>query len=104
VKTTSPTEHFKSSLTSPCPVTTVPGTEAISPQFKGYIMLSTTLILFSVSMYCMVISKLFPPTGFALLDAVADDEYYCVLIPLTLPVTILAAYWNWASMKTFRHN
>lgn len=39
-----------------------------------------------------------------LLDALERDVYYCYLLPLTIPVTILAFYANWVSLKFFRHN
>lgn len=42
--------------------------------------------------------------GGGFLDAVERDVYYCYLIPLTIPVTILAFYANWVSLKFFRHN
>lgn len=58
----------------------------------------------SICLYSIVLSKLLPRTGDALLDAIADDYYYCVLVPLTIPVTLIAVYWNWVSMKFFRHN
>ncbi|CAH0492780.1 unnamed protein product [Peronospora farinosa] len=39
-----------------------------------------------------------------LLLALERDVYYCYLVPLTIPVTILACYANWVSLKFFRHN
>lgn len=39
-----------------------------------------------------------------LLDALERDQYYCYLLPLTIPVTVLAFYANWVSLKFFRHN
>ncbi|KAF1779700.1 Phosphatidylinositol N-acetylglucosaminyltransferase subunit Y [Phytophthora cactorum] len=42
--------------------------------------------------------------GFGLLLALESDVYYCFLVPLTIPVTILACYANWVSLKFFRHN
>ena len=38
-----------------------------------------------------------------LLDRIADDVYYCFLVPLLLPITILAFYANWVSLKFVRH-
>lgn len=40
----------------------------------------------------------------SVLLAVERDVYYCYLVPLTIPVTILACYANWVSLKFFRHN
>jgi len=33
-----------------------------------------------------------------------DDTYYCVLVPLTLPVAVFFILLNWMGMKFFRHN
>ena len=42
--------------------------------------------------------------GSSLLFALESDVYYCYLVPLTIPVAILACYANWVSLKFFRHN
>lgn len=51
-----------------------------------------------------MVSKLLPPTGVWMLDAMRDDWYYCYLVPMVGPVTFLTIYVNWMSMKFFRHN
>jgi protein-S-isoprenylcysteine O-methyltransferase Ste14 len=33
-----------------------------------------------------------------------EEGYYCLLIPLFVPVSVLAAYGNWLAVKFFRHN
>ena len=38
------------------------------------------------------------------LDWIAEDQYYCYLVPATLPGALYIVVWNWASMKFFRHN
>lgn len=40
----------------------------------------------------------------SILRAIEDDVYYCYLLPLTIPVSFLAFYANWVSLKFFRHN
>jgi len=70
----------------------------------GFALVITTAAVSFLLLYTIVLSKLLPHTGDALLDAIADDTYYCVLLPLTIPVTLIAVYWNWVSMKFFRHN
>ena len=53
----------------------------------------------------MIISKIFMPyTGNAILDWVKDDEHYIFLVPSMVVTVIIFAYWNWVSMKFFRHN
>jgi phosphatidylinositol glycan anchor class Y biosynthesis protein len=49
-------------------------------------------------------SKFLPPTGHPLIDFLANDWYYALLIPMTVPVTLVAVYLNWLAMKFFRHN
>ncbi|CAJ0826873.1 2420_t:CDS:2 [Entrophospora sp. SA101] len=61
----------------------------------GWILLILTFVIFVFSMYAIVFSKLIPETGNKTLDLIKKDEYYCLLIPLTLPVTIYAIFWNW---------
>ncbi|XAR73537.1 Phosphatidylinositol N-acetylglucosaminyltransferase [Bertholletia excelsa] len=29
--------------------------------------------------------------------------YYCYLVPLTLPILVVAVYFHWLSMKLFKH-
>lgn len=54
--------------------------------------------------YASVVSKLLPATGHPVLDAVRNDTYYCVLIPLLGIPLFLFSYLNWLSFKLFRHN
>ncbi|GMN26210.1 hypothetical protein TIFTF001_001228 [Ficus carica] len=30
-------------------------------------------------------------------------RYYCFLVPVTLPVLVVAVYFHWLSMKLFKH-
>ena len=74
-------------------------------ELMGYCFIFLGAMVFITSTYSMVISKLFMPyTGNKLLDSIKDDEYYIFLIPSMLVTIILFAYWNWVSMKFFRHN
>ena len=82
----------------------VPWQDEEETRLAGYALLIVTAFFTSMCIYGIVISKLLPNTGDALLDAVADDYHYCVLVPLTVPVALIAVYWNWVSMKFFRHN
>jgi len=44
------------------------------------------------------------PLDHPLLRSIQEDRYYCLLVPMTLPVTIIAVTLNWISMKLFKHN
>ena len=58
----------------------------------------------SPSSYWLLLSKLLPPTGHWLLDALRDDRYYGVLVPLCMPITLVASYLGWFARKIFNHN
>ena len=59
---------------------------------------------FVFEIYALIVSKLFMPyTGHVVIDWIKDDEYYCVLIPILIPVTVVFMYLNWLSMKFFKH-
>ncbi|KAI0500892.1 hypothetical protein KFK09_019110 [Dendrobium nobile] len=60
-------------------------------------------ILFSVFTFAAILSKLLPPFDNKLLSAMQKDRYYCLLVPLTLPVVIVAVYFHWLGMKLFKH-
>ncbi|CAG8584644.1 13737_t:CDS:2 [Funneliformis mosseae] len=70
----------------------------------GWVLLLAAYFIFVFSMYAIVVSKFVPETGNKTLDWIKRDEYYCLLVPLTLPVTIYAIFFNWLGMKFFRHN
>ncbi|CAG8595818.1 1299_t:CDS:2 [Ambispora gerdemannii] len=70
----------------------------------GWMLLFATFMMFVSSMYAIVFSKFVPETGNRTLDWIKRDEYYCLLLPITLSVTVYAVFWNWMGMKFFRHN
>ena len=74
-------------------------------ELMGYCLIFFGCVVFITSTYCMIIAKFFMPyTGNKVLDAIKDDEHYIFLIPSMLVTVMLFAYWNWVSMKFFRHN
>ena len=74
----------------------------------------------------MVISPMLAPSDNALLNWIANDRsyvhpehlmsfasftlmlgcvrYYCCLLPLLIPVTLVSIYLNWLGFKLYRHN
>ncbi|KAI9146147.1 phosphatidylinositol N-acetylglucosaminyltransferase subunit Y-domain-containing protein [Paraphysoderma sedebokerense] len=70
----------------------------------GWLLLITSAFTFVGGLYSTVISKWMPYTGIEILDLIKRDEYYCYLVPLTLPVTIAFIHLNWLGMKLFRHS
>ncbi|ORZ23799.1 phosphatidylinositol N-acetylglucosaminyltransferase subunit Y-domain-containing protein [Lobosporangium transversale] len=70
----------------------------------GYLLFFSTMIGFTTSMYALVASNYMPMTGNKTLDWIKQDSHYCMLLPVTIPVTVLAVLFNWLGMKLFRHN
>ncbi|KAI8647915.1 phosphatidylinositol N-acetylglucosaminyltransferase subunit Y-domain-containing protein [Parasitella parasitica] len=70
----------------------------------GYALLIVTLFVFTMSGYSIIASKYMPDTDNKILDWIKQDNYYCLLIPITAIVWIYWVLWNWMGMKFFRHN
>ncbi|ORE11799.1 hypothetical protein BCV72DRAFT_197216 [Rhizopus microsporus var. microsporus] len=70
----------------------------------GYALLFTTFITFFISVYSIIASKYMPYTGNRILDWIKQDNYYCLLVPITAIAWIYWILWNWMGMKFFRHN
>ena len=74
-------------------------------ELLGHILIILGAVVFVLSTYAMIISKIFMPyTGNKILDWIKDDEYYIFLVPSLAVTLVIFAYWNWVSMKFFRHN
>lgn len=58
--------------------------------------------------YTVLLAKLLPTpsTSIAtpLLDWVREDRYYCLLLPWTLPPTVVLIYLNWLGLEFYRTN
>ena len=76
---------------------------SLSSRASGAILVVVGVLGFSFFIYATVVVKALPRTGNAFLDLVAEDSYYCLLVPLTPFVAVVAAYLNWVSLKFFRH-
>ncbi|KAJ2870693.1 hypothetical protein GGH93_005378 [Coemansia aciculifera] len=82
----------------------LPANEPDDTPLYGYALLVLTSVLFMSSMYSLVVSKYMPDTGIVFLDAVKEDRYYCLLMPITGLSFTFAVFWNWLGMKLFRHS
>ncbi|KAG9292946.1 hypothetical protein G9A89_016308 [Geosiphon pyriformis] len=72
--------------------------EPDSTSLWGWALLFASFIMFVTSMYAIVVSKFIPETGNRTLDWIKRDEYYCLLVPITLSVT------NHSSTSNFSKN
>uniref|UniRef100_A0ACD5XFV7 Uncharacterized protein n=1 Tax=Avena sativa TaxID=4498 RepID=A0ACD5XFV7_AVESA len=72
-------------------------------QLMGSAFVALGTVLFVCFFYAAIVSKLLPPYEKRLLSVIQNDRYYCLLVPLTLPVIIMGVYLHWLSMKMFKH-
>ncbi|KAL6185652.1 hypothetical protein ACLB2K_041782 [Fragaria x ananassa] len=90
----------------------------------GWLFIGSGSVFFIGFLYATVVSKLLPPSDNPIISAIQNDRfwflsstvetyemptqfaynrYYCFLVPLTLPVLVVAVYFHWLSMKMFKH-
>ncbi|GAB4846829.1 hypothetical protein Ancab_025836 [Ancistrocladus abbreviatus] len=74
-----------------------------SAEFWGCFFAIFGSVSFAAFLYAAIISKLLPPLENPVLSAVQLNNCYCFLVPLTLPILIVAVYFHWLSMKLFKH-
>jgi len=73
-------------------------------QTIGYCLIGFSALLFIGVFYAMLIAPLIGSTGHIILDFIQSDSFYCCLLPLMIPVSMMFTYVNWVSMKFFRHS
>ncbi|KAL7174250.1 hypothetical protein ACSBR2_033496 [Camellia fascicularis] len=71
--------------------------------FWGWFLLIFGSVFFVGFFYAAIILKFLPPFDNALISVIQTDRYYCFLVPLTLPILLVAVYFHWLSMKFFKH-
>ncbi|VFQ67412.1 unnamed protein product [Cuscuta campestris] len=72
-------------------------------QLQGWMLLILGSVSFILFAFAVGLSKLLPASGNPIIAAIQNDRYYCFLVPLTLPVLVVAVYFHWLSMKLFKH-
>jgi hypothetical protein len=60
-------------------------TEIEHSMWEGYALIAAAFGVFVFTFYTVLVSKLLPSTGNALLDAIQADVFYCLLLPATIP-------------------
>jgi len=81
-----------------------PGENSHLYELLGFFLIGFAVLLFTIMTYAVVLSPLLEKTGHSLLDFVREDYYYALLLPLMFPVTYVVGYFNWVSIKFFRHS
>eukprot|EP00242_Pyramimonas_sp_CCMP2087_P009778 CAMPEP_0198221664 /NCGR_PEP_ID=MMETSP1445-20131203/84654_1 /TAXON_ID=36898 /ORGANISM="Pyramimonas sp., Strain CCMP2087" /LENGTH=104 /DNA_ID=CAMNT_0043899887 /DNA_START=173 /DNA_END=487 /DNA_ORIENTATION=+ len=72
-------------------------------QLWGSVLLLLAIVGIVLGTYALVVSKISHPTEVWVLDELQKDMFYCLLVPMTIPVTLIAVYANWVSLKFFKH-
>ncbi|KAJ3691746.1 hypothetical protein LUZ61_020910 [Rhynchospora tenuis] len=65
--------------------------------------IASGVISFLLFFFAASFSKLLPPFHNQILRAIQNDRYCCLLVPLTIPVIMIAVYLHWLTMKLFKH-
>ena len=71
----------------------------------GWLLLTGSLGSLALFLYAAVVVRVLPaPSKEAgpVLWAVYEDEYYHLLVPVTVPVAVIAVYLNWFSINLFK--
>ena len=71
---------------------------------SGLTLLLGGFFVFVVMSFWMVLSNFVPHTSNWLIDWLREDQYYCLLLPLTVPVTLVVSYLKWFTSTLFQHN
>lgn len=69
----------------------------------GYGCIAIGVILFITTFFSLFLAPFLQPTTHKFLEFLRTDSYYCLLIPLSTPVTALIIYLNWLAIKYFKH-
>lgn len=70
----------------------------------GCFMMLLSAVFVGCQLYAMCISKLMPFSGIWWLDAIKDDWYFCVFVPIGIGTSALFVYSNWLALKIFRNS
>lgn len=73
-------------------------------EILGYLLLTVIFFFFTWLGLTFLLRVFDIRTNIALFDLASQDFYYCMLLPLLVPITTLAVYGNWVAMKFFRHS
>ena len=72
--------------------------------FLGLLLVLLGLLSLAATFFICFLAKIIPPEDGHFTFMLKRDRYYHLLVPLTVPVTIIMISVNWFSMKLFKHN
>ncbi|KAL7197484.1 hypothetical protein ACSBR2_020095 [Camellia fascicularis] len=70
---------------------------------QGWCFIMLGSISFLGFLSAAIVSRFLPVSENHIAIAIRNDRYYCFLVPLTLPIIVVAVYFHWLSMKFFKH-
>lgn len=73
----------------------------------GWLLLVASIGSLALFLYAAVFIRLLPAPAketSPVLASIREDEYYHLLIPVTVPVAVVAVYLNWFSINLFSHS
>ncbi|KAJ4829302.1 hypothetical protein Tsubulata_001002 [Turnera subulata] len=70
---------------------------------RGWLFVVIGFMSFMGFVFVPVVSNILPLSDNSVIAAIQSDRYYCFLVPLTLPILVIAVYFRWLSMKLFKH-
>ena len=68
----------------------------------GHLLIFGSIGSLLTAIYFTVIIRLLPEPEHLLLQAAYNDTRYCVLVPVTIPVFVIAVYFNWFSINLYK--
>lgn len=70
----------------------------------GWLLIIIGAVFFIATIFSIFLAPHLAPTTHIIIEFLRVDDFYCFLVPLTLPITGLTIYSNWLSMKYLRHS
>lgn len=71
----------------------------------GWLLLVVSIGSLALFLYAAIFIRLLPAPSKVdspVLSAIREDDYYYLLIPVTVPVAVVAVYLNWFSINLFK--
>lgn len=68
----------------------------------GVLLLALVVCIF-LSWTFLIVSKAFPPFSHPTLLYLQEDQFFCYLFPLSIPICVITCHLNWTGLKLFRH-
>ena len=71
----------------------------------GWLLLVASVGSLALFLYAAILVRVLPAPSLEaspVLSAIREDDYYHLLVPVTVPVAVVAVYLNWFSINLFK--